>query len=103
GDQNGEFVSSITAQDVIATQPAGDDARYLGQALVSDGVAVGVIDLLKIIHIGQNKADIVFLAPGAGDLAFDRAKHRASVVQAGKGIVVSLELRPVAGSNEFIL
>jgi hypothetical protein len=63
-----------------------DRASDLGQQLVADRVAAGVVDPLELVDVDQHERERGAVAPGALDHARDSLLERAVVAEPGQAV-----------------
>ncbi len=81
-----ELLAAVPADGVDRANVVPQDGGHVPQHLVTDGVAVGVVDPLEVIDVEHRDAQRPLVAIRAVDLAREEAKHGHPVQEACLGV-----------------
>ena len=91
-EENQELVTTHASHCVGLTQAPLDAPRHLDEKRITDGVAVGVVDMLELVQIAVQNAEPLTGAWGMGQHRMHGLQHRTTVLQIRQRIVVSMEI-----------
>ena len=84
--EDGELLAAVARQHVLLADPAAQPGRDLHEHPVAAGVAVGVVDGLEVVDIGDQHGERVLGAAGVRDLGGEAGLEVAAGAQAGQHV-----------------
>jgi len=87
GEDDCDFIASVTAHDVASARLFLDPLRKLQESFVAGRVSVGVVDASEMIDVDEDQADWVILVLGLLPGFFEFLLESTAVQGLGEGIV----------------
>ena len=79
GQHDSEFLASVTAREVQLANGLGQGLSDTSQNVVARLVAVGVVDRLEVVDVGDHEGDVRAEPPGVVDFDVEALVERATV------------------------
>ena len=95
GQEDGELVAAVAAEDVGASQLGGDHGRQVAEHFVGRVVAERVVDGLEAVYVEEDDAQIPVRDAGLGEEVIELLAEGAHVVEAGQTVAVCELLEPL--------
>ena len=72
---DGELLAAVAREHLVAADALLDEARHLLEDVVAGEVAVDVVDLLEVVDVEHEEAEIALVTPRAHDLLLERLEQ----------------------------
>ena len=87
GEDQPELIATQTPENVGLPQPGPQDVRDAAQRRVTDGMAIGVVDVLEVIDVEKQQGRRALEAASERDRPRELGVERAAVEQPGQRVV----------------
>ena len=95
GQEDGELVAAVAAENVGASQLGGDHGRQVAEHFVGRVVAERVVDGLEAVQVEEDDAQCPVRYAGLGEEVIELLAEGAHVVEAGQTVAVCELLEPL--------
>src|SRR5262249_40504416 len=103
GQDDQELLATVAADEVVGARRRRHAGGRLHQGGVAGRVAVGVVDELEVVEVGQHDAYGAALAAAAAQLALEDLEDGAVVPGAGERVAGGLPPHRLAGGDQLVL
>ena len=107
-EDDGELLAAVAREDLVAPDALLDDARHLLEDVVAREVAVDVVDLLEVVDVEHQEAEVAHVAARAHQLLVERLEqvaldvHLRETIDDGHPVdffvVLRLDVLPATGT-----